>query len=185
MPANPDCSVQQGDCPLAPGESGPEPGADPAPPRERIRRLLRLLYREDLRIGAYRIYRRRAHHPHLRKLLSTFLQVEGRVIVRLEDHLADLGLGRPGRRGPVRRFLSGVGGLLGRMTAVGGEAGMLRRLRSEESRGAERYGREADWEGWSAAERDTVDGHRCDQLYQNQWAEDVSRDVERERPDPR
>ena len=148
MPATPDRTGQRGDYPLASGESGPagQPGTEPAAPKERIRRLLRLLYREDLRIGAYRIYRRRAQHPHLRKLLSTFLQVESRVIVRLEDHLADLDLGRSGQRGPVRRLLSGVGGMLGRMTALGGEAGILRRLRSEESRGAERYGREADLE---------------------------------------
>ena len=154
--------------------------ADPVARAERVRRLLRLLYREELRAAAYRVYRRRARHAHLRTLLATFGKVEGRVIALLEGHLATLGYGRPGRRGPVRRLMAATGATLGTLTAVGGEPAILRRLRSEESRGADRYGREVDWDGWGDGERETLDGHRCDQLYQNQWAEDVARDLSRD-----
>ena len=151
--------------------------AEIANEKQRVRRLLRLLYREDLRAAAYRAYRRRARHAHHRKLLITFGQVEGRVIGLLEGHLAALGYGRPGRPGLLRRLMASLGTTLGTVTALGGERAMLRRLRSEETRGADRYAREVDWDGWTPEERDTLDGYRCDQLYQNQWAEDVERDL--------
>lgn len=144
-------------------------------PSVRARRLLRLLYREDVRLAAYRAYLRRARHRHLRKLLATFLQVETRLIGLLEGHLGALGV--TPRAGMVRRWLGVLGGFLGRITSRRGDAAILRRIRSEESRGAERYAAEADWDGWSPEERWTVDGHRCDQLYQNQWAGDVERDL--------
>ncbi|MGD8377922.1 MAG: hypothetical protein PVF68_17470 [Acidobacteriota bacterium] len=144
-------------------------------PSRRARRLLRLLYREDVRRAAYRAYLRRARHRHLRKMLTTFLQVEARLIGLLEGHLQALGVSP--RTGIVRRWLGLLGGLLGGITSRRGDAGILRRIRSEESRGAERYAAEVDWKGWSPEERWTVDGHRCDQLYQNQWAEDVERDL--------
>ena len=108
-----------------------------------------------------------------------FLEVETRLIKRLEQHLVSLG--HPDGKGPIRQGMSGLGGLLAGLTSFGGELRILERLRSEESRGAERYGREADWQGWGPEERETVDGHRCDQLYQNQWAEDVERDLLREK----
>jgi hypothetical protein len=147
------------------------------PSAERVRRLLRFLYREEVRAAAYRAYRRRARHVPLKGMLATFGEVEERLLLRIEGHLAALGVGRPGRRGPLRRAMAMVGSLLAGVTALGGDAAILRRVRCEESRGADRYAREVDWAGWTAAERDTLDGHRCDQHYQSQWAQDVQRDL--------
>ncbi len=148
---------------------------------ERIRRLLQAVYREELRTAAYRVYRRRARDDSVGTMLDTFLRVEERVLSRLEGHLVDLDACRPGRPGLLRRGMGWLGATLARLTVLGGDPSILRRIRAEERRGGERYGREVEWKGWSPAERDTLDGHRCDQLYQNHWAEEVERDVERGR----
>ena len=147
--------------------------------QERVERLMRALYREELRTAAYRAYRRRVKAVPVRTMLTTFLRVQERVVRLLEEHLLELGVGTPGRRGPLRRLTAATGAFLATVASVGGDLAILRRIRSEETRGADRSGREVDWEGWSAAERDSFDGHRCDQLYQNQWAQDVARDLQR------
>ena len=143
---------------------------------ERVRRLLGALYREEARAAAYRAFRRRATEEPLRKMLDTYLQVEARFIGILERHLAELGVGRPGRVGPLRRVLRGLGALLGAAVAWRGNAAILRRAKVEEWSGAQRYGQEIDWPGWSPLERWSLDGHRCDQLYQSHWAGEVARD---------
>ena len=145
--------------------------------RERARRLLRALYREEFRASAYRVYRSRAAEESVRKMLGTFLRAEDRMIGLLEGHLSDLGAGTPGRPGLMRRTVRFVGAGTGLVTSLGGARSMLRRVRSEEERGAEHYGREAHWAGWSQAERETLEGHHCDQLYQNRWAEEVAENV--------
>jgi hypothetical protein len=143
---------------------------------ERIRRLLGALYREEARAAAYRAFRRSATEEPLQKMLDTYLQVETRFIGILERHLAELGVGRPGRVGILRRVLRGLGGATGAAIAWRGSAAILRRAKAEEWSGAQRYGKEIDWPGWSALERWSLDGHRCDQLYQSHWAGDVARD---------
>ena len=147
---------------------------DPDLSRERIRRLLRALYQEEVRTGAYRAYRRRSRNAGLRSMLDTFLRVEARAVSLLAGHLAALGVGRPGQRGPIRRGLALLGAVLAGITARGGDPAILRRLRTSERRGADRFGREVDWEGWTEGERATFDGHRCDQLYQANWAEELA-----------
>ena len=110
------------------------------------------------------------------------LPFEGRVVSRIEEHLAELGVGRPGRRGILRHALGWLGKAVGGVTALGGESAILTRIRAEEWRGAERYSREVEWPGWSVAERDTLEGHSCDQRFQNHWAEDVARGREGKPP---
>ena len=152
--------------------------ADPGIDRQRIRWLLRALYREELRAGAYRVYRRRAGSGPVGTMLGTFLKVEARMIAAVEGHLMVLGVGQPGRRGLLRHAMAGLGAALAGLTGLGGPRAILRRVRAEEWRGAERYAREVEWVGWSAAERETLDGHRCDQLYQSHWAEEIERDLQ-------
>jgi hypothetical protein len=93
---------------------------------ERVRRLLGALYREEARAAAYRAFRRRATEEPLQKMLDTYLQVETRFIGVLERHLAELGVGRPGRRGILRRALRGLGGVIGVAIAWRGNGAILR-----------------------------------------------------------
>jgi hypothetical protein len=144
--------------------------------RERTRRLLGALYREEFRSAAYRAYHRRAREEKLRKMLGTFLQAQERMIGLLEGHLRDLGVQRAGR-GPLRSLIGVAGSAAGRLTSLRGADAILRRVQSEETRGAEYYGDEIDWEGWSTEEKQTLEGHACDQLYQKKWAGTVERDL--------
>ena len=137
--------------------------------RERTRRLLGAVYREEFRSAAYRAYQRRAREEHLRKMLGTFLQAQERMIDLLEGHLRDLGVQRAGR-GALRRIIGALGSSVGTLTSLRGADAVLRRIQSEEGRGADHYGDEIDWEGWSEAEKQTLEGHACDQLYQKKWA---------------
>ena len=143
---------------------------------ERIRRLLAALYREDLRAATYRVFRRRAGDGPAGTMIGTALRVEERMIGLLEGHLEARGAGRSVRGAPLRRLLRGLGTALGYGTGLGRTSALLRRFRVEERRAAERYGRELDWIGWSRSERETMDGHRCDLLYQDQWVEELQRD---------
>ncbi len=144
---------------------------DPTPThiRERARRLLGAVYREEFRSAAYRAYHRRAREEHLRKMLGTFLQAQARMIGLLEGHLRDLGVQRAGR-GALRSIVGRLGSTVGTLTSLRGAEAILRRIQSEEARGADHYGDEIDWEGWSEAEKETLEGHACDQLYQKKWA---------------
>lgn len=144
---------------------------DPAPTRvrERTRRLLGALYREEFRSAAYRAYYRRAREEHLRKMLGTFLDAQARMIGLLQGHLQDLGVQRAGR-GVLLRVIRVVGSWVGTLTSLRGKDAILHRIQSEEGRGADHYGDEMDWEGWSEAEKQTLEGHACDQLYQKRWA---------------
>ncbi len=144
--------------------------------RERTRRLLGAVYREEFRSAAYRAYHRRAREEHLRKMLGTFLDAQARMIGLLEGHLRDLGLERAGR-GALRRIIGALGSSVGTLTSLRGADAVLRRIQSEEGRGADHYGDEIDWEGWSEAEKQTLEGHACDQLYQKKWAGTVERDL--------
>jgi len=137
--------------------------------RERTRRLLGAVYREEFRSAAYRAYRRRAEEEHLRKMLGTFLDAQARMIGLLEGHLQDLGVSRSGR-GVLRRVIGILGSSVGTLTSLRGADAVLRRIQSEEGRGADHYGDEIDWDGWSEAEKQTLEGHACDQLYQKRWA---------------
>ncbi len=137
--------------------------------RERTRRLLGAVYREEFRSAAYRAYHRRAREEQLRNMLGTFLDAQARMIGLLEGHLRDLGLRRAGR-GALRSILGALGSAVGTLTSLCGADAVLRRIQSEEGRGADHYGDEIDWEGWSEAEKQTLEGHACDQLYQKKWA---------------
>ncbi len=144
--------------------------------RERTRRLLGAVYREEFRSAAYRAYHRRAREEKLRKMLGTFLQAQARMIGLLEGHLRDLGVQRAGR-GALRSTIGVLGSAVGTLTSLRGADAILRRVQSEEARGADHYGDEVDWEGWSEAEKQTLEGHACDQLYQKKWAGTVERDL--------
>ncbi len=144
--------------------------------RERTRRLLGAVYREAFRSAAYRAYHRRAREEKLRKMLGTFLEAQARMIGLLEGHLQDLGVQRAGR-GALRSIVGVVGSAVGTLTSLRGADAILRRIQSEEARGADHYGDEIDWEGWSEAEKQTLEGHACDQLYQKKWAGTVERDL--------
>ncbi len=146
--------------------------------KERTSRLLKVLYREEFRSAAYRVYRGRVRQAPLRKMLGTFLQAETRMVELLEGHLAELGALQPGSVGLSRRMVRLLGSGAAYLTALGGTRAIMRRVCSEEQRGAAHYGDERDWEGWSEAEQETLEGHQCDQLYQNQWAGDLQRDLE-------
>lgn len=151
---------------------------DPAPShmRERTSRLLGALYREQFRSSAYRAYHRRARQEKLRRMLGTFLEAQARMIGLLEGHLRDLGVERAGR-GALRSIIGVAGAAAGTLTSLRGADAILRRIQSEEGRGADYYGDEIDWKGWSEAEKQTLEGHACDQLYQKKWAGTVERDL--------
>ena len=144
--------------------------------RERARRLLGAVYREEFRSAAYRAYHRRAREEKLRKMLGTFLEAQARMIGLLEGHLRDLGIQHAGR-GALRSIIGVLGSAVGTLTSLRGADAILRRIQSEEGRGADHYGDEIDWEGWSEAEKQTLEGHACDQLYQKKWAGTVERDL--------
>lgn len=142
--------------------------------RERVRRLMGALYREEFRASEYQVYRRRAGSDDLRGMLESFLQVEDRVIRLIEGHLLLLGAGVPGEAGTFRRLMRTLGRWSGGVTALRGTEAMLRRIRVEERRGAEHYARQAEWDGWTEGERATLEGHHCDQRLQDQWVTDLS-----------
>ena len=144
---------------------------------ERTRRLLKALYREEFRSAAYAVYRRRVRQEPLRKMLGTFLEAQARMVGLLEGHLVDLGALRPGSLGVWRRMVRLLGRVAAFLTALGGSRAIMQRVCSEEQRGAAHYSDERDWDGWSEAEQETLEGHQCDQLYQNQWAGDLQRDL--------
>jgi hypothetical protein len=150
--------------------------------QERTRRLLGALYREEFRSAAYRAYHRRAEGEDLRRMLDKFLQAQARMVGLLEGHLRELGAQRSGR-GPLRRAMGALGMLTGTLTSLRGVDAILARIRSEEQRGARFYGDAIDWSGWSEEEKQTLEGHACDQLYQNRWAQSLQQSLQRDRED--